>query len=82
MFYGTGIPACILVLRTPRTRAHSPTSRPPPSATPWTPPQCPRWSRPPTSAATARNRSASCAEGDRCRASPTRSFTPHQRSRT
>ncbi|MCX4847887.1 SAM-dependent methyltransferase [Streptomyces sp. NBC_00893] len=81
-FYGTGIPACILVLRTPRTRG---SLRPQPSTafsdTPNTSAMCSR-SRPATSAATARNRSASCADGDRCRASPTRSFTPHQRPRT
>lgn len=35
-----------------------------------------------TNAATARNRRASCADGDRCRASPTRSLTHHQRPRT
>ncbi|WP_349498345.1 IS3 family transposase, partial [Streptomyces lavendulae] len=35
-----------------------------------------------TSAATARSRNASCAVGDRCRASPTRSLTPLQRPRT
>ncbi|MFJ1566049.1 hypothetical protein ACIOG8_17785 [Streptomyces erythrochromogenes] len=34
-------------------------------------------SRPATNAATARNRRASCADGDRRRASPTRSLTPH-----
>ncbi|MFD9603252.1 hypothetical protein OG609_28805 [Streptomyces sp. NBC_01224] len=38
--------------------------------------------RPATNAATARNRRASCADGDRCRASPTRSLTPVQRPRT
>ncbi|GAA2716339.1 MULTISPECIES: hypothetical protein [Streptomyces] len=39
-------------------------------------------SRPATNAATARSRRASCADGDRCRASPTRSLTPHQRPQT
>ncbi|MFD9631838.1 hypothetical protein [Streptomyces violascens] len=39
-------------------------------------------SRPATNAATARSRRASCADGDRCRASPTRSLTPHQRPKT
>jgi hypothetical protein len=38
--------------------------------------------RPATNAAIARSRRASWADGDRCRASPTRSLTHHQRLRT
>ncbi|MGY3203032.1 hypothetical protein ACVW19_003547 [Streptomyces sp. TE5632] len=39
-------------------------------------------SRPATNAATARSHRASCADGDRCRASPTRSLPPVQRPGT